>query len=183
HHRPTAALANRYCLKRELGSGQICSRNSGDHPDLDVTELRWDTPLPRLSELDAGQLRQQVHAVGCAVELNDAIAGWRAAVSGRSHRCSGTIPVMDQLYLPGQDLIEVGLRDLARGAHTEAALLVSLGAPRLRQLGYAVPTPLDHPEQALYALLARQDPATAHGRYNALVRRLVSFERAAACAS
>lgn len=51
HHRPTAALANHYCLERELGAGQICSRNSGDHPDLDVTEPRWDTPLPRVSEL------------------------------------------------------------------------------------------------------------------------------------
>jgi hypothetical protein len=31
----------------------------------------------------------------------------------------------------------------------------------------------------LYALLARDDAAAAHGRYNALIRRLVSFERAA----
>ncbi|HEX9581229.1 MAG TPA: hypothetical protein VF970_09025 [Gemmatimonadales bacterium] len=84
--------------------------------------------------------------------------------------------------LPGEDLIELGLRDLERGAHTEAALLVSLGAPRLRQLGYIIPAPLDDPERALYALLARQDPPGAHRRYNALVRRLVSFERAAACA-
>jgi hypothetical protein len=31
----------------------------------------------------------------------------------------------------------------------------------------------------LYALLARDDAPSAHGRYNALIRRLVSFERAA----
>jgi len=35
----------------------------------------------------------------------------------------------------------------------------------------------------LYALLARDNPDAAHSRYNALIRRLVSFERALACAS
>jgi hypothetical protein len=31
-------------------------------------------------------------------------------------------------------------------------------------------------------MLAADDPDRAHGRYNALVHRLVSFERALACA-
>lgn len=84
--------------------------------------------------------------------------------------------------LPGHDLIEEGLRDLGRRARTPAALLVSVGAPRLRRLGFAVPDPYPDPEHALYLLLAGQDAGTAHSRYNALVRRLVSFERAAACA-
>jgi hypothetical protein len=35
----------------------------------------------------------------------------------------------------------------------------------------------------LKARLAADDAATAHGRYNALVRRLVSFERALECGS
>lgn len=83
--------------------------------------------------------------------------------------------------LPGEDLIETGLRDLSRSASTEASLLVSIGAARLRQLGYSVLNPFPDPEKALYALLSKKDPASAHGRYNALVRRLVSFERAAAC--
>ena len=82
--------------------------------------------------------------------------------------------------MPGQDLIEQGLRDLARREPTVAAFLVSIGAPRLRQLGYLIPDPLAKPELGLYALLAKEDPNAAHGRYNALVRRLVSFERAAA---
>jgi hypothetical protein len=38
------------------------------------------------------------------------------------------------------------------------------------------------PEHCLYELLARSDSDTAHGRYNAPIRRLVSFERAAECA-
>jgi hypothetical protein len=83
--------------------------------------------------------------------------------------------------LPGAELIEQGLEDLALGIHTAAALLVLIGAPRLRELGLDVPpSPIASPEHALYDLLAREDPDSAHSRYNALLRRLVSFERAAA---
>jgi hypothetical protein len=85
--------------------------------------------------------------------------------------------------LPGADLVGQGLDDLARGVESEPALLVSIGAPRLRQLGFSVPNPVSDPELRLYRSLARCDPDSAHARYNALVRRLVSFERAAACAS
>ncbi len=85
--------------------------------------------------------------------------------------------------LPGEDLVEAGLRDLEAGLESVEALLVSIGAPRLRQLGLSVPTPLVDPELRLYELLRREDAAAAHSRYNALVRRLVSFERAAECAS
>ena len=84
--------------------------------------------------------------------------------------------------LPGGDLIATGLEDLGHGRESIPALLVSIGAPRLRRLGFSVSRAAPDPEQRLYALLARDDPAAAHGRYNALVRRLVSFERAAECA-
>jgi len=63
------------------------------------------------------------------------------------------------------------------------SLLVSIGAPRLRRIGLDVPTALPSPEHRLYELLARSDSDSAHSRYNALLRRLVSFERAAECAS
>ncbi len=88
---------------------------------------------------------------------------------------------MSASRLPAGDLIETGLEDLRSGRTTVAALLVSIGAPKLRQLGYSVTASIPEPEHALYALLAREDQDSAHGRYNALVRRLVSFERAAAC--
>lgn len=84
--------------------------------------------------------------------------------------------------LPAADLIAQGMQDLARGEETETSLLVSIGAPRLSRAGFLVPAPLDEPERRLYALLSKQDPDSAHSRYNALVRRLVSFERAAECA-
>jgi hypothetical protein len=84
---------------------------------------------------------------------------------------------------PGSDLIQAGLDDLREGRESEAALLVSVGAPRLRQLGIAIPTPIPDPEHRLYALLHAKNPDAAHSRYNGLIRRLVAFERAAACAA
>ena len=86
------------------------------------------------------------------------------------------------MELPGADLVEAGVRDLERGIESPEALLVSIGAPRLESLGVAVPAPIADPELRLYELLARDDPDSAHSRYNALVRRLVSYERAAECA-
>ena len=85
--------------------------------------------------------------------------------------------------LPGADVIAEGIDDLQRGKETIAALLVSIGAPRLRRLGYAIAAPFPNPERRLYTALAASDVSSAHGRFNALVRRLVSFERAAECAS
>jgi hypothetical protein len=85
--------------------------------------------------------------------------------------------------LPGEDIIEAGLADLARGLDSIPALVVAVGAPRLRQLGVNVPSTPAHPEHRLYAILAREEPDAAHGRYNALIRRLVSYERAIGCAS
>jgi len=60
--------------------------------------------------------------------------------------------------------------------------LVAIGEPRLRRIGLDLPPiPYKNPEHRLYDLLEADDPDGAHSRYNALVRRLVSFERAAEC--
>jgi hypothetical protein len=83
--------------------------------------------------------------------------------------------------LPGEELVLKGLGDLERGEESLDALLVSIGAPRLARLGYRV-QPVAGAERRLYDRLASEDPASAHSRYNALVRRLVSFERASECA-
>jgi hypothetical protein len=84
--------------------------------------------------------------------------------------------------LPGEDLIEFGLADLERRVESVEALLVSIGAPRLTRLGFDARAAFPSPEHRLYERLAREDPDSAHSRYNALIRRLVSFERAAECA-
>lgn len=82
--------------------------------------------------------------------------------------------------LPGGDVVARGLADLARGDETVEALLVAVGAPRLRRLGFDVPT-LETPEHRLYELLVAAEPDDAHTSYNALLRTLISFERAAEC--
>lgn len=85
--------------------------------------------------------------------------------------------------LPGGDLVREGLDDLSNGRETAPALLVAIGAPRLRRLGIVVPETVQDPEDRLYALLARTEGDAAHTRFNALIRRLVSFERAAESAA
>lgn len=85
--------------------------------------------------------------------------------------------------LPGADLVEKGIDDLSRGVESAEALLVSSGRSRLRRAGIEVPAGLADPELRLYEVLARADSDAAHSRYNALIRRLVSFAHAAECAS
>lgn len=91
-----------------------------------------------------------------------------------------TLSMEGELF-PGDDLIEQGLADLDQGAETIPAMLVSIGAPRLCRLGISVPErTISDPEIRLYQKLQEVDPDAAHSRYNALIRTLVSFERAAA---
>lgn len=81
--------------------------------------------------------------------------------------------------LPGHDLVSGGLQDLLEGRETERAMLVAMASGRLRALGVDVPqTGVERPSHRLYELLSESGPG-AHSRYNSLVRRLVSFARAA----
>jgi len=125
-----------------------------------------------------------------AAEQSDLWAsdGTAAGTRGSRHcRCydSPMLTAADMEKLPGGDLIVQGLADLGAGRETVASLLVLVGAPRLRDLGLAVPevdSP-ELPEHRLYHLLAEDGPDAAHSRYNAYIRRLVSFERTAECVS
>jgi hypothetical protein len=64
---------------------------------------------------------------------------------------------VEPTHLPDGDLIATGLDDLRRGLETVPSLVVSIGAPRLRRLGHAVPPGLPglpglpEPEHRLYA--------------------------------
>jgi hypothetical protein len=81
--------------------------------------------------------------------------------------------------LPGADLVKRGVEDLDVGRESAEALLISIGAPRLRSVGIEVSEPIGSPEHKLYLLLSDEKGDAAHSAYNALIRRLVSFERAA----
>ena len=84
--------------------------------------------------------------------------------------------------LPGEEFIEQGISDLRNGRETISALLVAIGSPRLRRIGLDIPPfNIDSPEHRLYLMLSAENPDGAHSQYNALIRRLVSFEQAAEC--
>jgi hypothetical protein len=114
---------------------------------------------------DAGTDSPQAVAVACAAW------GFDAYDQGMHE-----VPVT----LPGADLVEAGIGDLAANRESEASLVVAMAAPRLRRLGLAVPDGGgERPSHRLYELLSEQDQGAAHSRYNALLARVASFSRAA----
>jgi hypothetical protein len=85
---------------------------------------------------------------------------------------------------PGEEIIDEGIEDLNAGRESINALLVSIGAPRLRRSGISVPgSTFEDPEHRLYYMLRDIHGDAAHSKYNALIRRLVSFERSIRCAT
>lgn len=88
--------------------------------------------------------------------------------------------MLDVRELPGQDLFEEGVADLRVGRTSQASLLVSLARTRLTAVGLDVPpSASDSAAHDLYDLLAAEHAESAHGRYNALRRRIASFAQAA----
>jgi hypothetical protein len=84
--------------------------------------------------------------------------------------------------LPANDLVTAGILDLQNQRETIPALLVAVGAPKLRHLGVSLPSTLpSNPEHRLYDLLSLEGSDSAHSKYNALIRKLVSFQRALEC--
>ena len=81
----------------------------------------------------------------------------------------------EPLGLPGGDMVDSGLADLASGRTTIESLALSLAAPRLRREGVPIGVVLEDPERRLFAWLSRMDGDLAHARYNAYLRLLVSF--------
>ncbi|HXP62815.1 MAG TPA: hypothetical protein VN829_20105 [Dongiaceae bacterium] len=82
--------------------------------------------------------------------------------------------------LPGEILVRQGLADLQAGLCTIPACLVRIARPRLSRAGLmppSAPGEFAQPELQLYDLL-KLERGDAYGRYNALVRELVSFENA-----
>lgn len=102
----------------------------------------------------------------------------------RQHKThSQTMTAWDSAFdaLPGGSRIRDGLNDLRNDVESVERLLVLIGAPRLRRLGFEIREYAGNPEHELYDLLAATHEDSAHSRYNALIRTLISFERAAEC--
>lgn len=82
--------------------------------------------------------------------------------------------------LPGWELVSRGLEDQAAGRVTIESLLIASAGARVEMLGLPVSHPSGSVDWQLYQLIEEQvGEAAAHGRYNALRRRLLSFLRSA----
>jgi hypothetical protein len=84
--------------------------------------------------------------------------------------------VFNDRNLPGAELVQRGVRDLAAGTLSAEALLISRFAGRLSDVGVRLPAaPIPDAERRLYQLLAERNGLGAHSAYNSLTRRLVSY--------
>ena len=80
---------------------------------------------------------------------------------------------------PGGDLVQKGLSDLESRTISQESLLVLVGSPRLRSLGFLIkelPMVVKPYEHRLFELIEELSPSEAHAKYNSLIQRLVSFE-------
>ena len=82
-------------------------------------------------------------------------------------------------YFPGGIRVAEGLADHAAGRRGINACLVRIASPRLVRAGLMSPLPIsdNSAELELYEILS-SEPGNAYGRYNAIIRELVSFEHA-----
>jgi len=82
--------------------------------------------------------------------------------------------------LPGAELIDQGLRDLARGLDSPAAAAIEIVAPRLRLIERSLPRQdfEQYPELVLYQRLVDGGVPDAFSTYNAILRQLMSFASA-----
>lgn len=84
-------------------------------------------------------------------------------------------------HLPGGEILEDGLRDLAEARQSHCTLLLMIAGPRLRAHGFPIPEPpfgSRAGEEVLYLGLYAEHGKDAYPRYNGLIQRLVSLENA-----
>jgi hypothetical protein len=106
-------------------------------------------------------------------EARKAVARRAAVARWVQERFGAT--TFESLGLPGGEIVDAGLSDLAAGKTTVESLLVSLAAPRLRREGVPVGPVQTDPEDRLYRLVSRTAGDLAHARYGAYLRQIVSF--------
>lgn len=95
-----------------------------------------------------------------------------------------TLSRMDRAEIetfPGGEIVTAGLGDLAAGHDSVEAAAVLMASRRLRGVGIEVPGPPAELSAShhLYDLLSAELGDAAHSRYNAIVRRVISFARSA----
>lgn len=153
-----------------VGISEICSRAGRSSNTIQSWRRRYRTFPKPVAQLAAGPIWDW-----------GAVARWLSARSAGRIRRSATVDVGFSA-LPGVELVVSGLDDLNAGRESAAGTLLRSAATRLEAVGISVPGGAqDDATSRLYALLVEQvGEGRAHGRYNALRRRLSSFLHAAA---
>lgn len=123
-----------------------------------------------------GRRGGKARAAALSPEKRRAIARRGAAVRWIRERFGASR--FTELGLPGGELVDQGLADLAEDRATLESLLVSLAAPRLRREGVPVTSCLNDPEDRLYQLLSESEGDLAHPRYQAYLGQMLSFAEA-----
>ena len=85
--------------------------------------------------------------------------------------------------LPGQEIVDQGLEDLAQGRlDTPEVMLLSMARSKLVYLGLPLSlerlAQIEEPELTLYQLMRERYPGNPFGQYKALRRRLAKLEHA-----
>jgi len=100
----------------------------------------------------------------------------RLAAVGRWTRARFGAASFAELGLPGGELVDAGLADLAGEHPTVPALTLLVAASRLRREGVPLPGMIrENPERELFRALERRNPTLAHARYLAHVEEISSF--------
>lgn len=120
-----------------------------------------------------GRQGGKARAARVSVEARRAIA--RRAASSRWIRERFGASSFAALGLPGGEIVDAGLADLADGTISPESLVVSLAAPRLRREGVPVGFVHDDPEDRLYDMLSAATGDLAHARYAAHLEQIASF--------
>jgi len=84
----------------------------------------------------------------------------------------------EDMGLPGGEIVDAGLADLADGRVSAESLAISIAMPRLRREGVPQSPTNSDPESRLYSLLSQRLDGLAHARYNAYLRQMSSFANA-----
>lgn len=122
-----------------------------------------------------GRLGGKARALRVDAEGRRAIARRAASLRWIRERFGATS--FAALGLPGGDIVDTGLANLADGTVSPESLVVSLAAPRLRREGVPVPiaSVQRDAEDRLYDLLSAGSGDLAHARYAAYLEQIVSF--------
>lgn len=90
------------------------------------------------------------------------------------------MPRSDLARLPGAEIVLPGIEDLEAGRESVNALAVAAAAAKLGVSDLVSDVDAEEPAaHRLYRLLNDELGDAAHSRYNAILRRVVSFARAA----